>query len=320
MGSFFSSAATKTQPSQPIPRQSQSQPQSPSPSDSTPVKSQSIQSPPITPTSPTTLDFSSQSDAQWEQRNLSRIVDTFSNAGKFLQTIGELQTTKDRQDIRKGFANYAQLNASDRKNIENFRTELEQFHRDLDNTLEVLSKYSDENKRESQLTLEVKVDMKLCYEWIDMFQQNKVPENFLVELGRKSRDLSTAIQLETLAQQLRLNQQAEMLKRIQMIDKKKPWEYYEDGKYLWGQKRLLEAKASFLCYRNYVLDEKVIIGDERIKEPSKDNHLHYLAQIQDQINQSNKELPENSILSVAPVKNQYWYLWEQWKDKHMNKT
>jgi len=97
------------------------------------------------------------------------------------------------------------------------------------------------------------------------------------------------------------------------LTKKKPWEYYEDGKFLLGQNRLMEAKASFLCYRNYVMDQKAVVGDDGIREPSKDNHLHYLAQIQDKLNQTPKEAPTDITFSVGPVKNQYWGLWEQWK-------
>jgi len=209
MGNLFSSGS-KADAS----RKSQSQPKSPTQQSSPPPES-TITSPPFTPS-----DSSSQFDGQWEQKNLNRIGASFDNAGRYLHSLGEMDSMKSSEEIRKGVAKYAKLNANDRKKVEQFRIELEHFKRDLENTLEILEKYSDENKRESRLTFEVKVFMRTFYDWIDMLNNNRVPESFLDDIKAKVKDLDSALTLEALAQQVRLGRQQDMLRAIQMLDKK----------------------------------------------------------------------------------------------------
>jgi len=203
--------------------------------------------------------------------------------------------------------------------INELKVELESFFKDLDDTAQILKKYSDENKQESRLTLEVKVSLKQCYVWLDLLEKKQMPEDLLENLRRNAKSLKTAISLETLAQTIRIQQHAEILARLTRLDLKKPWEYYQDGKYLIGQKRWLDAKTNLINYRNYVLAGKVGVGDEGVKKPSEDSHLKYLAYIQDELNAQGKVDPD-PILSVTTVHhNQYWPLWHKWEREYMGK-
>jgi hypothetical protein len=201
---------------------------------------------------------------------------------------------------------------------------LENFLSDLEKTFVTLSKYDDDDRKNSRLTLEVKISLTSCITWTEMIEKKKEPRELLETINKRVASLQMAISQEVLEQAIRVNQKAKLILAIQKLDKKKPWEYYEDAKYLISQKRWLEAKANLQHYRNYVeaktpvMDEK---NDNGVKPPSQDNHLKYLAYVQDQLAAQTKENPD-PILSVVPTKtiNQYQKDWENWQATYMKRT
>jgi len=105
------------------------------------------------------------------------------------------------------------------------------------------------------------------------------------------------------------------------LSQKKPWEYYEDGKYLISQKKWDDAKANFIHYRNFVEQKTALISDKNdngIKPPAEDNHLKYLAYIQDQMTVTGDDNPLFSVVSTKKA-NVYKQQWEQWQKDYMTK-
>jgi len=152
-------------------------------------------------------------------------------------------------------------------------------------------------------------------------RSKKQPGDLLQSIESKQKSLNFAIQNEVLEQAIRLNQSQKVLTAITKLSQKKPWEYYEDGKYLITQKKWDDAKANFIHYRNYVEQKTPIISeknDNGIKPPSEDNHLKYLAYIQDQISVTADDNPLFSVVSVTKA-NTYKKQWEQWQKDYMTK-
>jgi len=200
---------------------------------------------------------------------------------------------------------------------------LENLFTDLERTYETLQKYDDDRKN-SRLTLEVKISLKSCVEWSEMIEKKKVPKDLLKTIEKRVESLKFAISQETLEQTIRIQQRTKVIELLSKLDKKKPWEYYEDAKYLIGQKRWMEAKTNLICYRNYVDGKTKVMtdtDDNGVKPPEKDSHLKYLAYVQDQLAAQPKVDP-SPILSVLPSKtiNQYQKDWEKWEATYMKKS
>jgi len=199
---------------------------------------------------------------------------------------------------------------------------LESLLNDLEKTYGTLTQYTDEDRRDSRLTLEVKVALKSCSDWADQIEGKRISSSLFADIESKSKSLNFAISQEVLEQTVRINQKAKLLVALQSLDKKKAWEYYDDAKYLINQKRWLEAKTNLLAYRSYVESKTPIMSDKNpdgIREPSKDNHLKMLEYVQNQLNaQGQKEEPD-PILSAVPqnAPNRYHKLWVDWQALHM---
>lgn len=201
---------------------------------------------------------------------------------------------------------------------------LESFLSDLDKTYQTLIKYSEEDRKDSRLTLEVKVSLTSCCAWAELIEQKKIPPNLVETIEQRAKSLNFVISQEVLEQTIRINQKAKILVAISKLDKKKPWEYYEDGKYLISQKKWLDAKTNFLAYRHYVEAKTPIMTDKDdngIKPPSVDSHLKYLSYVQDQLSEQGTQEEPNPILSVAPAgkNNQYKADWAKWEALYMKK-
>jgi hypothetical protein len=223
------------------------------------------------------------------------------------------------------FAGYAgskgQEKAAEMKQI---LAQLENLFTDLEKTYETLQKYDDGDRKDSRLTLEVKISLKSCVEWSEMIEKKKVPQDLLKTLEKRVESLKFAISQETLEQTVRIHQRTKVIELLTKLDKKKPWEYYEDAKYLIGQKRWMEAKTNLICYRNYVEGKTKVMtdsDDNGVKPPEKDSHLKYLAYVQDQLAAQPKADP-SPILSTVPMNtiNQYQKLWEKWEATYMKKS
>jgi len=130
-------------------------------------------------------------------------------------------------------------NAEERKQIV---ISLENLLGDLEKTYQTLNKYADEDKKDSRLTFEVKVALKACADWAELIDNKKSvwdsnsTKGLLDQIKAREKSLNFSIQNEVLEQAIRINQKQKVLAAIMKLDKKKPWEYYEDGKYLIGQK------------------------------------------------------------------------------------
>jgi len=202
---------------------------------------------------------------------------------------------------------------------------LEGLCADLEKTLHTLSKYSDEDKKISRLTLEVKIALKACSDWADQIEQRRISSTLLADIEGKAKSLGFAISNEVLEQTLRIQRKQDELKKIQSLSLKKPLEYYADGKYLITEKKWYEAKEQFLFYRNFVLQGTPVSskdGDGGIRSPKEDSHLKYLAHVESQLSEV-----ENNPLFTQPLpghsapkkKSEYEVLWEKWEATHMGK-
>jgi len=85
---------------------------------------------------------------------------------------------------------------------------------DLEKTFHTLNKYSDEDKKFSRLTLEVKVAMKACSDWADQIEQKKISPTLLADIEAKAKSLNFAISNEVLEQTLRIQKKQDELKKI----------------------------------------------------------------------------------------------------------
>jgi len=176
---------------------------------------------------------------------------------------------------------------------------LEGLCADLEKTLHTLSKYSDEDKKISRLTLEVKIALKACSDWADQIEQRRISSTLLADIEGKAKSLGFAISNEVLEQTLRIQRKQDELKKIQSLSLKKPLEYYADGKYLITEKKWYEAKEQFLFYRNFVLQGTPVSskdGDGGIRSPKEDSHLKYLAHVESQLSEV-----ENNPLFTQPL-------------------
>jgi len=169
---------------------------------------------------------------------------------------------------------------------------------DLEKTLHTLSKYSDDDKKVSRLTLEVKVALKACSDWADQIDGRRISPTLLADIEGKQKSLGFAISNEVLEQTLRIQTKQDELKKLQQIGLKKPLEYYEDAKHLINEKRWYDAKSELLKYRNFVKQNTPVSkkdGDGGIKPPALDSHLKYLAYVETQL-----QLQEwNTVLTGA---------------------
>jgi len=153
-------------------------------------------------------------------------------------------------------------------------------------------------------------------------EKKKQTADLLESIEKRQKSLSFAIQNEVLLKATRLTQQQDVLAAITRLSLKKPWEYYEDGKYCISQKKWQEAKVNFTHYRNYVEEKKTPVMTETnlngIKKPSEDNHLKYLMIVQDNLSEAVSQDPLLSVVSTAKS-NVYRRQWEQWQADHMQK-
>jgi len=105
---------------------------------------------------------------------------------------------------------------------------------------------------------------------------------------------------------------------LQKLDKKKPWEYFEDAKYYIKKQQWMDAKTNLVHYRNFVEAKTPVISstnDNGVKDPKDDRHLRYLAAVEDEIQKTVSTASEpDPLLSVAaPIPNIYWVKWAEWK-------
>jgi len=98
---------------------------------------------------------------------------------------------------------------------------LENLLGDLDKTYATLNKYSDEDKKDSRLSFEVKVAMKSCSDWAEMIEKKKSTTGLLDAIEAREKSLAFAIQNEVLEQAIRINQKQKVLAGIMKLDKKK---------------------------------------------------------------------------------------------------
>jgi len=203
------------------------------------------------------------------------------------------------------------------------RDTLEGFLKDLESTLPVLEKYDEESKRESKLTFQVKVSLQACHEWAQLIENKKETKDLAPTIKKHAEELKNAISRENLEQAIRANKRLIAIEAISKLDKKKPWEYFSDGKTFFAQKKWMDAKTNLLHYRSFVEQKTPVMSDDNpngVKDPKEDRHLLYLAYIQDKLTAEDpllSKLPEDPLLSVAsPIQNLYWAQWKEWKKKY----
>jgi len=252
--------------------------------------------------------------------------DTLQKLGNLLKGIGEnVPVVGVGLKIVGFFAAKAGAAGVDKKQgSQDLRDTLEGFLKDLEYTLPVLEKYDEEDKRESKLTFQVKVSLQACHEWAQLIENKKETKDLNVVIKKHAEELKNAIARETLEQSIRANKRLKAIEAISKLDKKKPWEYFADGKTLFAQKKWMDAKTNLLHYRQYVAEGKVgVMSDENpdgVKNPKEDRHLLYLAYIQDKLTAEDPLLsktPEDPLLSVAsPIQNKYWVEWKAWQKKY----
>jgi len=195
---------------------------------------------------------------------------------------------------------------------------LETFLKDLESTLPILEKYDDADKRESRLTFQVKVSLQACHEWAQLIENKKDTKDLPKVIERHAEELKKAISREILEQAVRANNKLTVIANMQKLDKKKPWEYFEDAKYYIRQKKWMDAKTNLVYYRNFVEAKTPVItstNDNGVKDPKVDRHLKYLAAVEDELQKEGTTPSEpDPLLSVAaPIPNIYHVQWGQWK-------
>jgi hypothetical protein len=263
--------------------------------------------------------------AVWTSDFLQQNGAILEGLGKILNGVGEVVPLVGGPiKILGVFAAFVGARGSQQAtDLKETKINLESLLGDLEKTFLTLSKYSDEDRKDSRLTLEVKISLTSCVTWAENINSRKIPPDLNASIKRRVESLKFSISQETLEQTIRVNQRAKILIALAKLDKKKPWEYYEDGKYLITQKRWLDAKTNFLCYRKFIDGKTTVMtekDDNGVKPPSEDRHLKYLAYIQDQLAEQSKEEPD-PILSVCskPIVNQYKRAWDEWEATYMKR-
>jgi len=195
-------------------------------------------------------------------------------------------------------------------------------------TLDTLTKYSEEDKKESRLTQDVKVIMTACANWADQLEQNQISPSLLNDIDEKSKKLETAIQNEVLALAIRVKQKQDVIIMLGKLSTKKPLEYFDDGKYYMRQEKWMDAKTNFTKYRTFVENGVKVTenkgADGGVRDPKEDTSLKYLEFIQDKINQGEGCPQSDDLIAVMSSfgtlgNNSYSAPWNEWQKKYGTK-
>jgi len=198
---------------------------------------------------------------------------------------------------------------------------LEAFLIELEKTTSVLEKFSDEQKSQNQLAVDVKVAFAACATWGTWLEQKKSSETLLSDIKTKEDLIKSSLIREIFALAAAMDRKLESHSvRVSALTKK-PLEYYADGKHGITQRKWNEAKNNLLSYRNFALASLEGKGKDEfeVKKPEQDKHLEYLEYVENQLNLLSKqsEVPEG-LLSVAPAGpvNPYIQLRIDWRVKY----
>jgi len=234
--------------------------------------------------------------------NLQRVADIYQSVGRLENKIIPEITLSCSDGFAQLFDYTIQSMKTDKTKAEKLLRDLETLINQLENTSDLLNKYSEDQKRQSSLAFEVKLSYSACILWGQSWQANKIPEAIEVSLPRKIYRLKKYLERETLEWSFKLNEGFDKLKQK---NETSALVYYKDGVQKYNEGKYMDSKDSFVKYRNCVEIKK----KNGVKNPYEDEHLKYLSEIQDILNRDT--IP--SLGGPSQSQNPYKGLWEKWQ-------
>jgi len=217
------------------------------------------------------------------------------------------------------------VSESDQKGL---RESLEKFVKALEVTTHALEEYNDEQRKQSQLPVNVKTSLVAVYEWSQILDSGRQPPDLLSSIKTKAESLEQAVANETLRFGVKIEQklgqvstQVDYVAFIAGINVKKPLEYYSDGKVLISQKKWNEAKDAFLAYQKFANLGQTgqLRSEDKIRDPHEDKHLEYLEYIEKNLQKILPQDDEQAMLFSALPKvpqNPYTDPRTEWRKKY----
>jgi len=189
---------------------------------------------------------------------------------------------------------------SDRKELlEN----LEKFSKTLARATTVIEGYNEDQKRVSQLPLDIKTALRAVDDWATLVEQKKEHPDLINNIKSKAELLDGAIAAEILRFGIKVDQKIDWNTFVSSVHVKKPLEYYTDGKVLISQRKWNEAKDSFLAYQKFANAGQAgqLPSEVKIRDPHEDKHLEYLEYIQKNLEKIPTDDEFRMIASVVPT-------------------
>jgi len=242
----------------------------------------------------------------------------FSKVTKSLQKLGLLPTEKVVTVI-----NGLWKGSSSQKEAKEIQEALERFIHAVERIALEIEQYTDDQKKKSQLAVDVKTSLVAIYEWSDLVEKKRYPPDFVKTLQKKTDDLNESIQAEQLRFGRKVDSELNLVAFYQRLSAKQPLEYYNNGKFLITQQQWLQAKENLLAYQKFAdgkLQNKLPseLGDVKVKDPHEDKHLEYLEfaqkKMDEKLNQGTDEI--SLLLSNVTKENIYTPMRIAWRAKY----
>jgi len=198
---------------------------------------------------------------------------------------------------------------------------LENFMKSLERIATEIEQYDDDQKKKSQLSVDVKTSLVTVYDWAALVDKGHFPQDLVKTLQKKTELLDESIQAEQLRFGRDIDKKVNLVTFFAKLNVKSPLDYYNAGKYLLKERQWLKAKDEFLAYQKFADAKRQNklpkdLGDIQVKDPHEDKHLEYLEYIQKQIDEKiNEQTDEMSLLlsKTVTTSNPYTPLKNEWR-------